>query len=233
MNFRLITTAVLSLVTISATAHAGLIILNSQPGLSNSLTPATVAITPHPAWQPNNPANPWNSTDKPAVWISYAGTGYGDPNFQPYNGTTPVVSIFQSFTSAAGFLMLNVWADDTSQVLLDGVSVFSAVFSQDVCSGQPIGCRPADFGVVSTAFEGGTHELEFRLFQVGTGTNSTSNPFGLLFTGGAFAPLDPSVVTATPEPGTFGLGASILIVASGMKRWSRHREDRRTGRSSS
>src|SRR5687767_9893326 len=125
MNLILMTTAVLSLVILSAPAHAGLIILNSQPGLSNSLTPATVAITPHPAWQPNNPANPWNSTDKPAVWISYAGTGYGDPNFQPYNGTTPVVSIFENFTSAAGILTLNVWADDTSQVLLDGVSVFS------------------------------------------------------------------------------------------------------------
>ena len=230
MNLKLITMAVLSLVTLSARAHAGLIILNSQPGMSNSLTPATVAITPHPAWQPNNPANPWNSTDTPAVWISYALTGYGDPNFQPYNGTTPVVSIFQTFTSDTGFLTLNVWADDTSQVLLDGVSVFSPVFTQDVCSGQPIGCRPADFGVVSTPFETGTHELEFRLFQVGTGSNSTSNPFGLLFTGGAFSLADPTVITATPEPGTFAVGASILMVAFGMKRWQRRREERRAAK---
>jgi hypothetical protein len=73
-----------------------------------------------PLWQPNNPQNPGDLNDTSAVWISDAETGYGDSQFQPYEGTTPVVTVVENFQSGLGFLQLNVWADDTADVILDG-----------------------------------------------------------------------------------------------------------------
>jgi hypothetical protein len=195
-------------------SHAGVIILNSQPGLANSLTPATVAITPAPAWQQNNPVNPGDPSESSAIWISHSETGYGDSDFQPFNGQTPVVRIYHDFTSAAGFLNLKVWADDTTEVLLDGVSIFEPKFTQSLCSGQPIGCRDVDAGIISNRFGSGAHRLEFVLFQVGGGVDSKSNPFGLLYTGTA--------ATHLPEPGTMALAGVMLLVVAGMtKRFRR------------
>jgi hypothetical protein len=151
--------------------------------------------------------------DASAVWISCAPTGYGDSTFQPYNGLTPVVTIFHSFNSSAGYLNLNVWADDTTQVLLDGNSIFAPVFTQSTCSGQLIGCLPDDVGQIHTDFGSGSHVLEFRLFPVGTGGNTASNPFGLLYTGGAFSPFQTNIPTQTPEPGTLALGGARAVLA--------------------
>lgn len=206
--------ALFSLIVLSSSAHAGTILLTSVPGLPNSLTPETVAITPHSAWAPNNPQNPMDPNDTSAVWISYAATGYGDPIWQPYSGTEPVVSIFHNFTSNAGYLRLYVWADDTAQVLLDGVSLFAPAFTQSTCSGQPIGCRPQDFGLIEANFSSGSHQLEFRLFQTGTGGDSSSNPFGILYTGGAY-----SAATHTPEPASLALsGFALLGIAFAARR---------------
>ena len=147
------------------------------------------------------PGEPRRSTDTSAVWISYAFTGVGDVDFQPGMGQTPVVTISQLFTSIVGVLTLKVWADDTAEVFLDGVSLFPPAFSQSVCSGVPIGCRPQDFGTVTSALKAGPHKLDFTLYQVGTGTDNITNPFGLLYTG-----------TATvPEPATLFLAGGVLL----------------------
>ena len=195
----------------SGLAAAGTININSVPGLATNLPgyPTAVAITPHPAWQTNNPANPGNNLDNSAVWISYAPTGYGDGHFQPYQGTTPVVSIYSSFISGAGSLDLKVWADDTADVILDGNYLKTAVFTQSTCSGQPIGCRPQDFALFTEPLTAGSHTLEFVLYQVGTGTDTRSNPFGLLFTGTA--------ASAVPEPGVLSL-VGLGLVGVGLLR---------------
>jgi len=193
-------------------AQAAPILLNSQAGLATSTAALTVAITPHPLWQPNGPVNPGDPSDTSAVWISYKQSGFNEAEFQPFMGTTSVVSVFHSFVSGAGSLVLNIWADDTAGVYLDGNLLIPAVFTQSTCSGQPIGCLPADVGVVNTAIGAGAHLLEFKMYQVGTGTNTTSNPFGLLYTGTA-----PSAV---PEPGALGL-AGAGLVAIGV--WRRKR----------
>src|SRR5580700_3433997 len=156
----------------SGIASADLIYLNSQAGLATSAGVTAVAISPHPSWQPNHPANPGDPTNNSAVWISYADTGYGGSTFQPYGGSKPVVTIYDTFQSDPGTLHLNVWADDTADVLLDGAYLYHAVFTQSICSGQPIGCRPDDVGVIDAPLSAGNHTLEFVLYQVGTGTNT-------------------------------------------------------------
>jgi hypothetical protein len=190
-------------------ASAATILIDSQPGLFTSFAGAeTVAITPHPAWEPNHPTNPGDASDGAAVWISFADTGFGGTHFQPSAGTTPVVTIFDTFQSGAGMLSLYVWADDTAGVLLDGNLLVPAVFTQSVCSGQAIGCRPQDMGIISAALSQGQHTLSFVLYQVGTGTDTSSNPFGLLFTGTAPLPIPEPEESGVPEPATWGLLAS-------------------------
>jgi hypothetical protein len=87
-----------------------------------------------------------------------------------------------------------------------------AVFTQGVCSGQAIGCRPQDKGSITAALSEGQHTLSFVLYQVGTGTDTSSNPFGLLFTGTApqrfSEPEEPG--PGVPEPATWGLLAGGL-----------------------
>ena len=202
-------------VILSSLLHADLLYLDSRAGLSTGLGTATVAVSPHPAWQPDNPANPGDATDHSAVWISFADTGYGGSVLQPYHGTIPVVSVFDTFLSDSGTLKLHVWADDTADVLLDGSYLIHAVFTQNTCSGQAIGCRPEDVGNIVTPLSAGSHTLEFVMYQVGKGTNTTSNPFGLLYTGTApglgtardFPPQDAVVV---PEPASCLLFGTVM-----------------------
>jgi len=197
--------SVLALVVFSCVASADMLTLDSLAGLPTSNGPST-AITPDPLWQANNPVNPGDPTDNSAVWISFADTGYHGSQFQPFGGTTPIVSVFQSFLSDPGFLTLNVWADDTADVLLDGNYLAHAAFTQSICAGQSIGCRPQDDGVFNVPIVAGPHLLQFVLYQVGTGTNTTTNPFGLLYTG--TVPKDPPPADSPnpiPEPGSDSL----------------------------
>jgi hypothetical protein len=192
------------IVFFGSTVRADVLDLDSRAGLATNLPGInTVTITPDPLWQSNNPQNPGDPNDTSAVWISDTESGYGDSQFQPYEGTTPVVTVIENFQSGQGLLQLNVWADDTADVILDGDYLTHAVFTQSICSGQPIGCRPQDDGQFSTLLNAGSHQLEFVLYQVGTGTDTTSNPFGLLFTGTAPA--------AVPEPAqALPLGCALI-----------------------
>jgi len=200
--------AILSAMAWCGMASAATILIDSHQGLFTSFAGVeTVAITPHPAWEPNHPTNPGDASDSAAVWISFADTGFGGTHFQPSEGTTPVVTVFDTFQSGAGMLSLYVWADDTAKVLLDGNLLMPAVFTQGVCSNQAIGCRPEDKGNISAALSEGQHTLSFVLYQVGSGNNTSSNPFGLLFTGTAPLPIPESEESgsAVPEPATWGL----------------------------
>ena len=204
-------------------ASAATLAVDSQPGLFTSFAGVkTVAISLHSAWEPNYPENPGDPTDHAAVWISYADTGFGGTQLQRPGGTTAVATIFDTFQSSAGMLMLYVWADDSAAVRLDGDLLMPAVFTQNVCSGQAIGCRPQDNGAIAAALSEGQHTLSFVLYQVGTGLDSYSNPLGLLFTGTAPAPTLNNAFPGdsdAPEPATWGLIAGGLALLA----WSRHR----------
>ena len=205
--------AVAAALCFTGLASANMITIDSVAGMTTSMSGInTVAITPHPAWEGQNPVNPGDPTDTSAVWISYADTGFGGLTFQPYMGMTPVVTIYEDFTALADSkLRLNVWADDTATVKLDGTSLMDAQFTNTTCSGQPIGCVPTDVGDITANISAGSHELAFTLFQTGNGGDTTSNPFGVLFTG---------TVDPTPEPGTCLLVGGCLLVAGLVRRRS-------------
>lgn len=197
---------------LSATVFgAPLFSLNTLPGApgmtvynyDTNSTNTGVAIGVHPLWEPN-PA------DGSAKWISYADTGYMDGTFQPYKGTSPVMDVRFDFALASdGYMLLKVWADDTADVYLDKTLLKAAVFTQSTCSGQPIGCLPQDVGSFNTLVSMGQHTLTIRSYQVGTGTDTTSNPFGVLAIG----------AVNTPEPASVGLIGLGLIGLGMLRRW--------------
>jgi hypothetical protein len=159
-----------------------------------------VAITPHSAWQTNNPGG------SGAVWISYANTGVGGSILAPQAGsaanplgTAVIMTVTETFTAGIGaILAMQVWADDTARVLIDGIELIAGNFSQGTCAAGSIGCEPNEFGLINYTFTtDGTHTLAFEVFQVGNGTNPSDNPFGLLYAG--------TLTAAVPEPGTLAL----------------------------
>jgi hypothetical protein len=167
-----------------------------------------VAITPDPAWQPNN-----TGASAGAFWVSFANTGLGGSVVSP-NVTPPLVhaNATELFTVhiPAGFqsLSLLVWADDTAGVSRNGGATYLASDTAGAsapnptqgvnCAAGGLTCIPGGGAHFTIPLGGLAADLEFDVFQRGAGA------FGLMYAG---------ELTAVPEPATMLLVGSVLAAA--------------------
>jgi hypothetical protein len=148
----------------------------------------------------------WAAPLPGSSWVSFTTTGdTSNSNFYTVpNGTA--VTFAESFylngpiTSA----FLDVLADDTTSVVLNGTSLYSAALggSYPTCSSSPIGCLTSTEGTFNTAQllpylnANGMNTIDFTVYQ------EAGSSFGVDYAG--------SITTATPEPG------SLLLLGAGL-----------------
>jgi hypothetical protein len=178
----------------------------AQVGSGTPCGGTTVIVDAHPAWQDSTLTTPR------AQWVSYADTGYQGAVLAPRagsasnpNGQTPIMEIVETFTGLAGApLFVRFWADDTMGVFLNGVPMQAPVFGQDICADQAIGCQPGEFWDLNATTTGGLNTLRLVVYQLGTGTNTSDNPFGVLYSG-SYSEGTVTQQTSVPEPMTISL----------------------------
>jgi hypothetical protein len=158
---------------------------------------ATVNISSNPAWASALPGS---------NWVSFTDTGNpSDAGFYTVpNGTA--VTFTQTFTldGTVTGATLNVMADDTTAVILNGVTIYNAALggSYPTCSSQPIGCLTSTAGYFTLTNlapylnDDGINNLQFVVYQ------EAGSSYGLDYSGN---------ITTAPEPASLGLLAAGLI----------------------
>lgn len=158
----------------------------------NGASLPNVVLTPNPFWV-IDPAN--------GKWVSSMDTGAGG-TFLPSSSTVPFATFTEQFLLPVSFQpsggTINVWADDTAEVYLNGKLLQAANTILDVhCTGAPIGCLPGTGGQYLVGIADlvvGMNYLVIDAYQLGGDTS------GVLYSGA----ID-YTVAEVPEPATAAL----------------------------
>ncbi len=198
------------LLAASMAAQAGTITFGSdltdEYNLHNLVYGSNQFIIPDPAWAPQLPHG---------SWISYANTGDGAGAISPPNTTIPgpATAVFFEVLPVGTYLAsLNIFADDTAGVFLEdasnpyGLLLKAPNPVQDGhCAAGQIGCEVNENWTGSFAVDpSGSSRLRIEAYQRGGG------PFGVMYQGTA---------STVPEPASYLLLGSSLVILGGIRKW--------------
>lgn len=196
MNRIIRTLLAVTALVVAGTASASLIVSGAGNGACTTNqyvgTCTLVNITPHSAWQTNNPFG------NGALWVSSLDSGLGGTTV-PSSTTTPYMTITEMFWGNA--FTLDIWADDTASVYVDGVLRITENLTQGTCAIGSIGCEPNENGSVSDSWGvNAWHTVRIDVYQTG------GSVAGALYSGTYDVPVSGSLAL-------LGLGFVGLVVS--------------------
>ena len=184
----------------------------------------TVLVDGHPAWKDHT------LTDPRAQWVSYADTGYGGSILAPRAGDASNPTGRDSDHGNRGDASPGLPAarypcasgpTTRSRCSSTAQQMKAPVFGQDTCADAPIGCESGEYWDLNTTTTGGLDTLRLVAYQVGSGEDTTDNPFGVLYAG-SYVGGGTVTPTSAPEPMTMSLmGAGLACL--GARRWRQRR----------
>lgn len=153
-----------------------------------------------------NPGSTWAAAVPNSTWVGYAanaGPGGPDPAWGYYQFNTTFSAVAGNYSGS-----LNVLADDTTEVLLNGIVIvpFGGIGGDLHCADNAPTCLTQDLVSLGLVNLTSNNTLTFIVEQAGNMAPNT-DPSGVDFN---------ATLTATPEPNSLMLLGTGLVSAAGM-----------------